>query len=221
MPQYLKLVLIRHGESQGNTRGCLEGQQSTPLSAKGQQQAQQLATYLQNQPRPTQLYSSPLQRAMQTAQYLASMVGCLLQLDPNLQELHPGVFQGLTWAEASEQYPQLCAALIETVDYRPIPGAESPTASYQRACDWYQCLWQRHGPGEVIWVVSHGGFMQQLIRVILGCDRSWQISIHHTGLFEFWVLSPELTPSSQHNPEYRKIIKFNDISHLSLTENQT
>ena len=214
MADYLKLLLIRHGESLGNVNGRLEGQMSTGLSVRGQHQAQKLAAYLQKYERPTHLYSSPLQRAVETADPLQAITGCQLCLESDLQELHQGIFQGLTWTEANRQYPQICNALTVTLDYQPVPGAETLAAAYQRAINFYQTLCQRHRPGDVLWIVSHGGFMQQLIGVILGCDRTWQIPIHHTALFEFWLLSPELHPDSQYNPECWKIIKFNQTPHL-------
>ncbi|ESA35898.1 phosphoglycerate mutase [Leptolyngbya sp. Heron Island J] len=217
MADYLKLLLIRHAESVGNIDGRLEGQMSTSLSRNGQWQTAQLANYLyQHQPPPTCLYSSPLQRATETAQPLALRIGCPLRLDMGLQELHQGIFQGLTWAEASHRYPQICAALITTLDYQPVPEAETPMAAHQRAVIWGQMLWQRHGPGDSVWMVTHGGFMQSLIRVILGCDRTWQIPIRHTAMFEFWLLHPDCTDGSQNNPEYWKILKFNETPHLQL-----
>ena len=208
---------MRHGESVGNLHGQLEGQTSTSLSAAGQRQVHQLATYLKrSQSLPTVLYTSPLQRAIETACQIASETGCSLQIEPALQELHQGIFEGLTWDEACQQYPQVCSALVNTLDYRPVPGAESTQSAYQRAISWYQTLWQRHDPGDSIWMVSHGGFMQQLIRGILGCDRSWQIPIRHTALFEFWLLNPIVNKGNQNNPEYWKVVKFNETPHLGL-----
>ena len=219
MGDYLKLLLLRHGESVGNVDGCLEGQTSTALSTHGQRQAQQLSTYLQqSHPQPLCIYSSPLQRATETASYLSAIADCPLRLEPDLQELHQGIFQGLTWAEASQRYPQICATLTATLDYQPVPGAETLMAAHRRASRWCHTLWQRHPSGGWVWVVTHGGFMQQLIRVILGCDRTWQIPIHHTALFEFWLLSSGLTPASQHNPECWKISKFNNTPHLDPSQ---
>ncbi len=207
-------MLIRHGESVGNAAGRFEGQMSTPLSVKGQWQASQLANYLQAQGSPTCLYSSPLRRAVETANYLMPITGGELQLESALQELHQGIFQGLTWSEANQQYPHICAALLSTLDYQPIPGAETLMAAHRRALVWCHTLWQRHTPGDLIWMVTHSGFMQQLISVLLGCDRSWQIPIGHTALFEFWLLKPTPTSQSQHNPEHWKIIRFNETPHL-------
>ncbi|NEP61620.1 MAG: histidine phosphatase family protein [Symploca sp. SIO2G7] len=214
MTTYLKLLLMRHGESLGNVEGRLEGQLSTALSAQGQRQAQQLAAYLQPPPFPTHLYSSPLRRAMETAQVLHKCTGCPLILDPALQELHQGILQGLTWTEARQTYPDVCTRLT-TLDYYPVPGAETLIQAQQRAVRWYHTLWQYHVLGDVVWVVSHGGFIQQLIRVILGCDRTWQISIRHTALFEFWLINQHPIQRNQHNPECWKIVKFNETFHLA------
>ena len=57
--------------------------------------------------------------------------------------------------------------------------------------------------------------MQQLIGVIMGCDRTWQIPIRHTALFEFWLLGPKPTQTDRHNPEHWKIMKFNETPHLN------
>ncbi|MEM6254739.1 MAG: histidine phosphatase family protein [Cyanobacteria bacterium P01_D01_bin.156] len=217
MARYLKFLLIRHAESFGNIDRRLEGQMSTGLSPQGQIQAQQLGRYLQNQPAPTHLYSSPLRRAVETARVLAESVNNVsLQLEPLIQELHQGIFQGLTWSEASERYPELCAQLVATLDYQPVPEAETLAAAHRRAVTWYRHLWQHHQPGDMLWLVSHGGFMQQLIRVILGCDRTWQIPIGNTAIFEFWLAHPLTQPCQQDNPELWKIVKFNDISHLTI-----
>lgn len=199
---------------------------STPLSSKGQWQSRQLANYLgackKSHPTrfgPTYLYSSPLQRAVETAKHLEPVTDFPLQMDVTLQELHQGIFQGLTWAEASHRYPDVCAAQLETLEYQPVPEAETMAMAHQRARNWYQTLWQRHSPGDSVWIVTHGGFMQHLLRVILGCDRIWQLAIHHTALFEFWLLKSNLNNGNQDNPEYRKILKFNEIPHLGHHNN--
>ncbi|MEO0867177.1 MAG: histidine phosphatase family protein [Cyanobacteria bacterium J06642_11] len=214
MTNYLKLVLIRHAESLGNVDGQLEGQTSTGLSPRGQQQAQKLGQYLATQPSPTHLYSSPLERATETANVLASISGLAPQVTPLLQELHQGIFQGLTWSEASQRYPVLCRQLTTTLDYQPVPEAETLEAAHQRAVEWHHQLWQQHRPGDLLWVVSHGGFMQQLVGVILGCDRTWQIPIHNTAIFEFWLIGPNAQNPDLHNPELWKIVKFNQTPHL-------
>ena len=118
--RYLKLLLIRHAQSLGNLQGLMEGQMSTELSELGHQQAQQLSNHLlqtlkiehSNRPAPStapiHVYSSSLERASQTAQ---SLIKGLQQSPQTFQtyqtkallEMHAGIFQGLTWAQAQSQ----------------------------------------------------------------------------------------------------------------------
>ncbi|WP_121968723.1 histidine phosphatase family protein [Leptolyngbya sp. BC1307] len=219
---YLKLLLVRHAQSLGNCQGQLEGQSSTALSAEGHRQAQCLTQALMTASRPTYLYSSPLLRAMQTAHYLTEALQpqddfFKLQPDADLQEMHQGIFQGLTWTEAEAHYPGVCAQLMATLAWQPVPQAESITAARSRSQRWLDRVLSNHQPGDVIWTVSHEGLMQQLISVVMGCDRTWKIPIAHTAIFEFWLADTQwqrLT-HDRYNPEYWRLHRFNDCTHLS------
>ena len=224
---YLKLLLIRHAESVGNTQKRLEGQSSTPLTERGIWQAQQLAQSLvpktfSDQPAdwPTHIYTSPLRRAKQTVQPIVEALiraDCHFQtvVDSQLQEIHQGVFQGLTWLEAQVQFPDLCAQLSSSLEWRPVPGAESPSAARARSHKWLQSTFNRHQSGDTLWIVSHAGIMLHLIAEIMGCDRTWKIAIDHTCAFEFWLSHTPQTsasPKSQldaFNPERWILHRFN------------
>lgn len=228
----------------------MEGQQSTPLSHLGQQQAQHLSNALLplqaihqanlsnpalsnplklTKTRPTHLYSSPLLRATQTAQALQKALkkanlSLPIKQHQNLQEIHPGIFQGLTWAEATTQYPSLCEHLMTSSEWRPVPEAESLTEARSRAQAWVDKLLSQHHPGETVWAVSHAGLMLHIIAAIMGCDRTWKINISHTAIFEFWLANtshrqthPNLgndLGENKFNPEYWILRRFNDTSHL-------
>jgi broad specificity phosphatase PhoE len=142
-----------------------------------------------------------------------------ITVDPRLQEIDLGIFQGLTWAEAEHQYPALCDRIIRDRNYIPIPQAESLPAVRTRAHQWWQWCLQNHVPGHTVWIVSHGGFMQHLISEILGCAYTWKLPIPLTALFEFW-LSPLPTiandmPNQCYNPECWQIKRFGETPHLS------
>lgn len=209
----------------------MEGQSSTALSARGLQQAQQLAKaliYPSSQPgvdfsetAPTHLYSSPLLRATQTADALQQALqragySVPTQLSDDLQEIHPGIFQGLSWAEAEARYPALCDRLQTSRAWQPVPHAESPIEARHRALGWLTDCLGHHQPGDTVWAVSHGGLMVQLVSAILGCDRTWKVSIGHTAIFEFWLASPHWHKLTQDrfNPEYWLLRRFNDSQHL-------
>lgn len=223
-------MLIRHAQSLGNIQGLMEGQSSTPLSTAGHHQAVQLSraicqTLIQHQ--PIHLYSSPLLRATQTTQAIINALQsadhpfCLQQAD-SLQEIHQGIFQGLSWAQAQANYPALCEQLMSALSWQPVPEAESPTAARSRAQAWVTQILQVHQPGDTVWAMSHAGILQQIVSAILGCDRTWQIPIAHTAIFEFWLAAnPEpflsdLDPD-RFNLEYWQIRRFNDCSHLSIS----
>jgi broad specificity phosphatase PhoE len=118
----LKLLLVRHGQSQGNGEGRMEGWHSTALTDLGQQQAQRLGQYLAaTRWPPTQIYCSPLLRATATLEAMVSgFVGASSDSEPadllpqlatatvlreELKENNQGIFNGLTWAEACDRYP--------------------------------------------------------------------------------------------------------------------
>lgn len=237
---YLKLRLIRHAESIGNTQGRMEGQSSTALSAVGCQQAQLLGDRLaqRNDQVPTHLYSSPLLRAEQTARIVLQAIRraiapafasahssvspllLLIQRSEALQEIHPGIFQGLTWQEATQQYPELCDQLMRSLAWQPVPQAESPQEARARAQAWLHQLLSLHHPGDTVWAISHAGLMIQLISVILGSDRTWKLTIGHTAIFEFWLAVTDWQTLTQDrfNPEYWILKRFNDTAHLANHE---
>ena len=218
---YLKLLLIRHAESMGNRLGQMEGQRSTALTQQGCQQATRLRASLRRTSAkkgltPTVCYSSPLLRALQTAAILCGPETpggpeIPIQCQPDLQEIYPGIFQGLTWAEAEVRYPDLCQRLCTQLALVTIPKAETARAAQQRSQDWLRNCLHRHGAGETVWVVSHAGLLQHLVAAVLGCDRTWQIQIPHTALFEFWLAFPSDPTVDRLNPEYWKIKQFNQL----------
>ncbi len=229
---HLKILLIRHAQSVGNRQGQMEGQRSTALSKLGHAQAQQLTTYLLTQNLPTHIYSSPLLRARQTIQ---PAIAALQQSSHRfhsqpttaLQELHQGIFQGLTWAEAQSKYPKICTQLLSSLTWQLVPQAESLVDARARARSWMKHILSQHKPGDVVWAVSHEGFLQQLISVIMGCDRTWKISIPQTALFEFWLASTQYQNQWQQlkddrfNPEFWLLKRFNDCSHLTADPNHS
>ena len=110
-----------------------------------------------------------------------------LTLSPHLQEFDAGILTGLTWAAAQQRYPDLCHALMASADWVPIPEAETPLQGRQRAQQFIHHLLQVHGNGDTVWVMSHQWILEHLIAALLGCDRTWQMAMPNTALFEFWL----------------------------------
>ena len=101
-----RLILIRHGETDWNVEGRYQGQADPPLNQQGLAQACQLAQKLRDVGLDV-LYSSPLRRALQTAQILAEALDIPLHTEPRLMEIHQGEWQTLLYTEIAARYPEL------------------------------------------------------------------------------------------------------------------
>jgi 2,3-bisphosphoglycerate-dependent phosphoglycerate mutase len=234
----MQLLFIRHAQSVGNLEQRMQGHSADELSPEGEQQARHLRQHLLSEGwMPTKIYSSPLQRAAQTTSILMEIVSHtvsaqgFIQPDPamsanipveyaeELQEFQNGVFQGLTWAEAAKQYPELCQALESSPEWIPIPGAESLTAGRDRARRFIHRLLQHHQNEDAIWIVTHHWILQHLLAELLGCDRTWNFAAGYTALFEFWIDLSRWHRGDQnrYNSELWQIRRFNDCSHFGTT----
>jgi len=100
------IVLIRHGETDWNIQGRYQGQADPPLNSQGVLQAQQLALALRNSDLQI-LYTSPLQRAKQTAQILSDELGIPEIDEPRLMEIHQGDWQTRLRSEIENLYPEI------------------------------------------------------------------------------------------------------------------
>lgn len=101
-----RLVLIRHGETDWNVEGRYQGQADPPLNKKGLEQARQLAGEMEDLGLDL-IYSSPLQRAHQTAEILADHLEIPLHIEPRLMEIHQGDWQTRLRSEIENLYPEL------------------------------------------------------------------------------------------------------------------
>lgn len=163
-----EMILIRHGETVWNAEGRIQGKGDSPLTERGVAQAKAVAKRLQHEPF-TMLYASHLGRVIETARYIAAITGHTLTIDERLQERHYGLFEGLTYADAQLQHPEIFAAYQQqryAADYAH-PGAESLRQLSERGQAVLQALAEKH-PGERLAIVSHGAFLGAVLRHILG-----------------------------------------------------
>lgn len=152
------LCLVRHGETAWNAERRLQGHLDIPLNENGRVQAGATATSLSAH-RFTALYTSDLDRARQTAQAAAELCGLPPIIEEQLRERHYGAFQGLTYDEASAQFPDDYARFVARDCVSPLPGdGESLHAFEQRITTTLEALADRH-QGEQILVVTHGGVL--------------------------------------------------------------
>jgi broad specificity phosphatase PhoE len=162
----MKLIAVRHGETEWNVEGREMGQLDSPLTRRGILQAKALATRIRVI-RFAALYCSDLGRAVSTAEIIASATGHAPTQDAGLRERHMGIFQGLTKSEMSAQFP------LEYSQYRKIghtfriPQGESGEDRLARSVRVLTEIAMRHA-GQTVVAVTHGGFLMGFFESVLG-----------------------------------------------------
>lgn len=201
----MKLLLVRHGETDWNLAHRYQGQSDIPLNQRGVQQAEQLARRLSNE-KINALYSSDLSRALETAKYVANMYepALAIQSDSRWQEICFGEWDGLNYEEVEAKWQnEVTAWYADPVNFSP-PAGETMLQMSKRVQSALDELKSKH-KDETALVVSHGGVIQVLLCMLLGMElnRYWQ----------FHVMQASLTVI--HFYEDAAILDlFNDVSHL-------
>jgi 2,3-bisphosphoglycerate-dependent phosphoglycerate mutase len=202
------LLLLRHGQTDANATGVLQGHQPTPLNALGLLQAQRLAQRVaRHLPRVTALISSDLRRAVQTADAISAACGLAPILDPAWRERGFGEFEGKhvgerdTWRAAHG-------------DTDP-PGAESLACFRHRIHCAATSLPETYADRHAVAVVTHGGpvgiilrlFQELALPLASGSPRPELVRAANCGVME---LVREWTPDGH----AWRIACVNDIAHL-------
>ena len=158
-----QFTFLRHGESVGNAESRWQGQSDYPLTDKGRAQARALAERWKNEGVKFDLaIASPLGRARETAEIVASALNVKLELDPIWMERDIGEMEGLT-AEEVRQKPQP----PYTTPYDSIGGdGEGDWELFLRAGQALHDL--LHKPAGSYLIVSHGGMLNQVMHAIVG-----------------------------------------------------
>lgn len=153
------VYLIRHGlpDFPGG-RGMCIGSTDIPMGEKGLAQAKAMAGHL---PKVTAVYSSPLTRAVQTAQAIGLPVNIL----PDLREMDAGLWDGLTFEQIRQRFPELYEARAKDLTL-PLPGSEDPAAGLARFSAAMEQA-AREAPGDFA-VVAHGGIIARFLEHISG-----------------------------------------------------
>jgi probable phosphoglycerate mutase len=161
-----RLCLVRHGETEWNAQGRVQGQLDIPLSDVGVAQARAVARVLAGESFSA-LYSSDLVRVRQTAQPSAEKLSLRIILEPALRERHYGVFQGLTYSDAKERIPEGYARFKAKDPHFAFESGESLSAFHERALACIGDLARRH-QGESLLIFTHGGVLDSVYRHATG-----------------------------------------------------
>ena len=159
------IYLVRHGATEWNVHKRAQGQADIPLTDKGRLQALDVAKQLCNFDIKA-VYASDLQRALHTAQPIASALGLEVVTDPAFREIDQGEWTGLPVEEIARKWPDLWGSARH---YNTRPGGESPQQVRRRALEGLKRAVKANPKGSIV-VVSHGGTIRWLCAEALGYD---------------------------------------------------
>ncbi|WP_078695832.1 histidine phosphatase family protein [Caloramator quimbayensis] len=151
----MDIVLIRHGRTDVNEKGCFGGSTDTGLSIRGIKEVENLKLHIKDIDFDC-IYASPMIRALQTVKIL----GFDYIIDDRLREIDFGIFEGLSYKDIEKKYPKEYEKWnTDYLNYRFING-ESLMDVFERACDFLRSVDKNN---KRILIVTHGG----VIRCIL------------------------------------------------------
>lgn len=198
------IYLVRHGETVWNREGRFQGQTDVELSQRGQTQGDRVAERLSTENLDV-IVASDLIRAKETAEKVARLAQCPIELDPALREMHFGVWQGYTRDEIQNRFDAAFTKyMTDALDGRPTEGETfrevmvRVTAAVKRVVAAY--------PDGRIAIVAHGGSVRATLCHYLGWDP------RHRGVYRLDNCSISLL---EVRPEFVSLHHLNDCCHLT------
>ncbi|QCR37240.1 2,3-diphosphoglycerate-dependent phosphoglycerate mutase GpmB [Nissabacter sp. SGAir0207] len=162
----LQVYLVRHGETEWNAARRIQGQSDSALTAKGEQQARQVAQRARHLG-ITHVITSDLGRTRRTAEIIADACGCPVVVEPRLRELHMGVLEERAIDSLTAEEEQWRKQMVDGTPDGRIPEGESMAELGERmqaALNHLRTL----PAGSVPLVVSHGIALGCLLSTIIG-----------------------------------------------------
>ena len=174
---YLRLYLLRHGQTADSEKHLFNGWRDVGLTDLGKRQLDQAADALKGIPFDA-VYSSDLSRARYGGEAAASRAGVPLVEVPEFREMSFGKCEGMSYNEIKEQYPVLASLIMCPQDGTVVfPEGESDRTFFARVCRASAVLSERHQTGRVL-LVSHAGVGRAVLADYLGLTSSTMWAIH-------------------------------------------
>lgn len=198
-----RVYLVRHGTTDWNKEEIFRGRLDCKLNETGQAEARALAEYFRDI-RLQAIYSSPLSRAMETAQAVAEAKALQVVLHPEFIDIDFGEWQGLPLKEVREKYSELYRLWRERPEAIHFPGGENLARVRARAWEGLQKV-IRENPDKTALILSHRVVTKVLICAVLGLDDS-----------HFWHIKQDTTAVNciEYNRGFFVTSLINDTCHL-------
>jgi probable phosphoglycerate mutase len=199
-----RLLLVRHGSTRHSAEHRLSGRNDLPLDPAGAAQADALAARAPSLGTIAAVVSSPLRRARQTADRIASAIGASVTELDDLAELDFGAWEGLTMSEVAARDGAALAAWAASPDVAP-PGGETLAALADRVRRSRDLVVQQY-PEQRVVVVTHVTPIKELVRTVVDAPAASVYRMHldtaSVSAVDYWAGGAA------------SLRLFNDISHL-------
>ncbi len=204
----VRLLLVRHGESEWNRASRYAGQRDVPLSELGQAQAVRLAERLHDEPLDA-ICTSPLRRAHDTAAAIASRKRMPVMIEPRLMEINHGLWEGLGAQEVERRFPGQYALWRMEPQRAIMPEGESLAALARRAAEALSDLLSAFPRGKIA-ICSHDAVLRVLLLQALG------LPLEHFWKWEFANASLSIVDACGANaPSAVRLAQLNETAHLA------
>ncbi|GGW30937.1 histidine phosphatase family protein [Streptomyces caelestis] len=200
-------VLLRHGETLLTPLKRFSGSGGTDpsLSDAGREQAERAAVLLARRGTIQAIVSSPLARTRETAGIVAARLGLDVSVDDGLRETDFGAWEGLTFAEVRERYPDDLNAWLASPDAQPTGGGESFAATATRIAATRDKLIAAYA-GRTVLLVTHVTPIKTFVRLALGAPPE--------SLFRMELSAASLSVVAYYADGNASVRLLNDTSHL-------
>ncbi|HCD45176.1 MAG TPA: histidine phosphatase family protein [Lachnoclostridium sp.] len=162
----MKIYLIRHGQTDWNIQGRIQGSHDIPLNEMGRSQAELLAKGMDSRP-VSRIFSSTLTRAMETAERISSRQKVEIYSMPQLIEVEFGKWEGMTWDEIMEAYPKEYKLWTLSPDEASPPGGETQDQVISRCVLAVGEILRITGGREDVAIVSHGATIAYIVSYMM------------------------------------------------------
>lgn len=201
----MRILLVRHGETDWNRSGRFQGQEDIHLNQRGLAQSRETAKAVAAL-KPTALYSSPLQRTMEVADEISRLLGLPVIKHEGFKELALGDLEGTTGEEMRTRWPEVYDTWRNDPAKVVMPHGESLAQLQKRAWQAILELEKSHSQGDILAVVSHNFAIRAIIGKLLGVPLA---NFHRMSLDLASICAMEFDQRG------RRLLYYNCIGHLS------
>ena len=200
----MRLILVRHGQTEWNNNGRYQGQSNVPLSETGRRQAKLLAKSFPVKQLDA-IYTSDLDRAKETAECVGEKFGVAVYPEKAFRELSFGDWEGLTYKEISSRWSKEAEKLFTAPDELVIPHGETFQELQKRALDKIHLLYEKH-IDQTVAVFAHGAINKTILAGLM-----------HIPLHYLWSLRQDNTAVNilRLDDGYVMVELINGTSHLT------